>query len=356
MTSSGEKLFRINKMEALGKRIQPFIEPASVERFNASLKTASEGKKLSNIEINLKAGKEHITANISFAPIKKDGAVKQIHCVAVDISRMKAAEDAIRKEKEIVDREVTRRTAQLKREKRKIEKMLRLKTEFMNQLSHDLRTPLTPIAALLPSIRKKAADKDMKKRIEICMRNAEYLQGLVSSVLNLSRLDSGKISLNLEPLDIRSLVQESLMNLKSILNKSNITVTNKVEKSLIANADPIRLKEVLNNCIDNARKAMPDGGRITIVSKKDKNSVMISIIDTGKGMEPDTAKRVFDEFYKGDKSRHDPKSFGLGLNICQRIIKLHKGRMWIASKGLGKGCEVHFTIPIRARKKIYKVK
>jgi len=110
-------------------------------------------------------------------------------------------------------------------------------------------------------------------------------------------------------------------------------------------ADKLRFRELFENLASNAIKYTPKGGEtVTIDAKKEKKHVEVSVKDTGIGMNKRQIKRVFDEFYKADRSRHELESSGLGLSICKRIVEKHGGKIWVESKGLGKGSTFYFTL------------
>jgi signal transduction histidine kinase len=161
-------------------------------------------------------------------------------------------------------------------------------------------------------------------------------------------LDSGRVPLQIKKTDIQKLIAEKIAEKNEVLGVTKLQIINNVKDSIMLYIDPLRISEVLNNLLENARKYMKDDGTVTINSQINKREVIISVEDNGIGMSEDTIKHLFNEFYKADESRHDFSSFGLGLSICKKIIDMHGGKIWVESGGLGKGSTFYFSLPIKA--------
>jgi len=243
-------------------------------------------------------------------------------------------------------------TSDLKKSREKIErynktleKVLKQKDEFIHQLGHDLKNPLTPLVGLLPMIIEREEDPKNKEQLCIIHQNVEFMRDLIFETLELARLRSDKVKFNFEPLNLFEEVEKVIGTQKLFLDEHKIIAKNKVEKGIKIIADKLRLVEIFNNLISNAVKYTPeDGGTITIDAEEAKSSIKISVADTGIGMTKEQASLIFDEFYKADKSFHDLHSSGLGLSICKRIVEKHGGRIWVESPGHGKGSTFYFTL------------
>ena len=233
-----------------------------------------------------------------------------------------------------------------------VEKLLHQKDEFVNQLGHDLKTPLTPIIALLPVIQDYLDDPKVEELFEVVRRNSYYMKDLVNQTIELAKLNSSHIEFNFESVHLTSLIDEVITNNQYMLGEQHITVKNNVNDSFYVHADHLRLGEVFNNILTNAMKYMKgEGGDIIIDATRDATKITISVQDSGIGMTQDQISHIFEEFYKADQSRHDLHSAGLGLTICQRIIKKHGGAIWVESPGPGKGSTFYFTLPLEQDKK-----
>lgn len=233
----------------------------------------------------------------------------------------------------------------IERYNKTLEKVLKQKDEFIHQLGHDLKNPLTPLVGLLPMIIEREEDPKNKEQLCIIHQNVEFMRDLIFETLELARLRSDNVKFNFEPLNLFEEVEKIIGTQKLFLDEHKTIAKNKVEKGIMVTADKLRLVEIFNNLISNAVKyTLEEGGTITIAAEEAKTSVKISVKDTGIGMTKEQTSLIFDEFYKADKAFHDLHSSGLGLSICKRIVEKHGGRIWVESPGPGKGSTFYFTL------------
>jgi PAS domain S-box-containing protein len=226
-----------------------------------------------------------------------------------------------------------------------VEKLLAQKDEFISQLGHDLKTPLTPLVALMPRIVEREQDPDLRRLLEIAGHNVTYMKDLVQKTLQLARMNSLYVELDLEPLDLQTELDNTLRNYTVLFKTKAITLNNNIPPGITVRADRVLLGEVFNNLIANAVKYMDDEtGTITIDAAREQEAVVVSVRDTGIGMTREQLDKAFTEFYKADASRHDLESPGLGLTICRRIVERHGGRIWAESAGEGEGSTIIFTL------------
>jgi signal transduction histidine kinase len=224
-----------------------------------------------------------------------------------------------------------------------VERYVQQKNAFINQLGHDLKTPLTPIISLLPKLLKGGLDERGEKIVNLCLENARYMNNLVSKTLSLSRLNSSGLKLNLKSVDLGGALEKILVSL-GLNTGSRIEIVNRVDPAIRVLADPTKLRELLENLVHNAEKFTPDSGTITLEAEEKAGWISFSITDTGIGMTQDQLERMFDEFFKADESRHDRSAVGLGLSICRQIIEKHGGKIEALSEGPGKGLTVRFML------------
>ncbi|KAF5031877.1 Sensor histidine kinase WalK [anaerobic digester metagenome] len=226
-----------------------------------------------------------------------------------------------------------------------MEKLLAQKDEFISQLGHDLKTPLTPLVALMPRILQREQDPGLRRLLEITAHNITYMKDLVDKTLKLARMNSLYIELDLEPLNLRTELKNVLRNYEIPFRARAIILENNVPAEIVVRADRVLLGEIFDNLIANAVKYMQNGtGTISIGAARTEGVVIVAVRDTGIGMTREQIERAFVEFYKADPSRHDLESPGLGLAICRRIIERHKGRIWAESAGEGMGSTILFTL------------
>ncbi|GAX61101.1 multi-sensor signal transduction histidine kinase [Candidatus Scalindua japonica] len=230
----------------------------------------------------------------------------------------------------------------------KINQLLRQKDAFVNQLSHDLKTPLTPLLALLPMVANRTEDIESKRMLDLVMDNVKYMKNLTEMTLQLAQLNSSRISLKLEKVDLISEIGNVIKSLSSLFEENSIKVVNNTSSPLYVEADRMLIMEVFHNLISNTVKYTNGKGFVYFDAIIDSSeTITVSVRDNGIGMTEMQLKRVFEEFYKVDDSRNDRSSTGLGLSICQRIIEKHGGRIWVESQGIGQGTTIYFTLPVR---------
>ena len=233
----------------------------------------------------------------------------------------------------------------LKERTAEVEKLLRHKDEFITQLGHDLKTPLAPLVSLLPMVEKREKDPKSKELLEVTIHNVNYMKDLVIKTLQIARLSSPDVQLNIEDINLLQGVNNVIGSEKFVFKGNSIKIENKINEKISVKADKLRFEELFGNIITNAVKFTPgDSGTIAIDAKEDKDFVTVSVKDTGLGMTGEQLEHIFDEFYKADESRHELDSSGLGLSICKRIVEKHSGKIWAESPGKGMGTTIYFTL------------
>lgn len=229
-----------------------------------------------------------------------------------------------------------------------VNKLLLLKSMFIDNLSHDLGTPLTPLRTLLPLIKEEVKNPETKEMVETCIRNVEYISHVVNNTRELAELSS--INLLLKKENLFDIINELHKKYEVVFKSCNIKVQNNIDKNVFVKTEKNRLIQVFDHIISNAVNSMiKQGGILTFeskpITKESEYFVQISVKDTGVGLTKEQVNRIFDDFYKTDESRHKLDSTGLGLTICKNIIEKHNGKIWADSHGKGTGTTIYFTIP-----------
>jgi signal transduction histidine kinase/DNA-binding response OmpR family regulator len=274
---------------------------------------------------------------MALEPMVASGEDMLLLCLE-DITDRKKAETALADLNRTLEARVERRATE-------VYDLLRQKDEFVNQLGHDLKTPLVPLVALLPLAEQRTEDPKLIKMLQLSIRNVGYMQDLVEKILHLAQLNSTATPVTTESVDLLTLTRNVVASLAHLLDESQIAIDNKITSPLCVLTDPMELKEVFHNLISNAVKYTDRSGTITIDARPNGNMVTLSLTDTGIGMTPQQTRRVFDEFYKADEARGDHSSTGLGLSICRHIVERHRGRIWAMSPGIGLGTTIYFMLP-----------
>ena len=234
----------------------------------------------------------------------------------------------------------------IKERTKEVEALLKQKDEFINQLSHDLKSPLMPMTMLIPILEKKEEDPEKKEIFQVLNRNVEYMRNIAIKTLELAKLNSPKTKFTIEKLDLGKEIVRVLKNKSSIFKEKKIDVKNNISKNIFVNADKLRLEELLINILENSIKYSKEEGKITLDAEIDEDFVQVSIKDNGIGLTKNQIKYVFEEFFKADESRHDFQSSGLGMTISKKIVEKHNGEIWIESPGINKGATVFFTLQL----------
>lgn len=214
----------------------------------------------------------------------------------------------------------------------------KMKNEFISSISHELRTPLTSIHGWTQTLLYDLNDHELLEQgLEIIDSETTRLSNLVEDLLDFSRFTSGQIKMKKEVLNFKEIIQDMVNQLTPRALTSGIDlIANYGEDPVYVLADPNRMKQVLINLIDNAIKFTETGGTIVVDLTEDEDYVIFSVVDTGIGIAQDELKVITEKFYKGESSMSHT---GLGLSICEEIVKLHNGKMIIKSK-LGEGTTV----------------
>jgi len=224
----------------------------------------------------------------------------------------------------------------------------RLMASLLVQLGHDLRTPLTPLFALLPMIRDKCCDPQVVQILDICQSSVSHIQGLTSKALDLARLSSQTATVELVPVPLAGLAENSLSGCAELFAQRGITCRNLIEPHLKVQGTGEQLTLLFDNLLSNAARYAAANGEVSISTSRRDGELVVSVKDDGVGLEPEHASLIFDEFYKVDSSRHDLSTQGLGLAICRRVVGNHKGKIWAESPGKGMGTTIHFTLEAAA--------
>ena len=233
---------------------------------------------------------------------------------------------------------------------KEVEFLLKQKDEFINQLSHDLKSPLMPLTILIPLLEKQETDARKLEYIKVLKRNVEYMKNIAVKTLGLAKLNSPKTKFILEKINLNKEIQDVISNKTALAEHKHLKIINNIKKQFLIKADKLRLEELLSNLFENAIKYSHEKGSIIFDAIKEKDMVKISLKDTGLGLDKHQIKHIFEEFYKADQSRHDFDSSGLGLAICKKIIDRHQGTIWAESPGLEKGTTIYFTLPLYKEK------
>ena len=227
----------------------------------------------------------------------------------------------------------------------KIAQSERVKSEFITSISHELRTPLTAITGWGETlIYNETLDEDTSAGISIMLKEARRLTDMVEELLEFTRMEDGRFTLNVEPVDLAGELEDSILAYRELFNQDDFKIyyTPCHDDLPLIPADPNRLKQVFLNLFDNATKYAREGKRLDIGVETRGEFIAVIIRDFGPGIPPDELENVKMKFYKGSNSKE--RGSGIGLAVCDEIIRYHGGRLELENAG-GRGIRVTIWLP-----------
>jgi signal transduction histidine kinase len=215
-------------------------------------------------------------------------------------------------------------------------------TRALEEMAHELKNPLSVIIGysgfLLKNHKDKLTESERTRSLQSIQKNAGNLQELIEELLDAARLSSRKIILSKETFHAKEALEDAIDGVRLMAEEAGIVFTAECEEKCPVNADKTRLRQILINLITNAIKHTPRGGRVSVSAKiSPDGGVLFTVEDTGSGIEPEQAKRIFERFYQVPAAHgRESRGLGLGLNIVEGLVRLHKGRVWVDSEpGIG---------------------
>jgi signal transduction histidine kinase len=232
-------------------------------------------------------------------------------------------------------------------EAEKLQEVDGMKSRFFANISHEFRTPLTLIFGPAKDISDKTKEQDTKQSAGIIKRNASRLYGLVNQLLDLSKLEAGKMTLETSEQNIIPLLKGLVLSFTSLAERKKITLQfNTIEENLNVYIDKDKVEKVITNLLSNAFKFTPEGGKIDVTVEKLIKEVEIRIADNGIGIPKERIDKIFDRFYQVDGSHtREGEGTGIGLALTKELVELHKGKIKVESKE-GEGTTLTVLLPL----------
>src|SRR5260221_4928226 len=349
-----QRIFGYTADEMIGTSIMRLIPRERQGEEDKILARLRRGDRFDHFEtIRVTKDGRQLDCSLTISPIKyaygKGIGASQI---ARDITDRKLAEAALREAQSVAEAANAEKARLLESERiarAEAERASHMKDEFLATLSHELRTPLNAVLGWATVLRsKKHLDLEFVQGLETIDRNARVQAQIIDDLLDMSRIISGKVRLDVQQIDLPAVVFEAVdtmrvsasakgVRLQSVIDPLNSSVT----------GDPNRLQQVFWNLLSNAIKFTPKGGRVQVLLERVNSHVEVSVIDTGDGISPDFLPYIFDRFKQADASttrRHG--GLGLGLAIVKNLVELHGGSVRAKSGGLGKGATFIVSLPL----------
>jgi two-component system phosphate regulon sensor histidine kinase PhoR len=223
-----------------------------------------------------------------------------------------------------------------------------VRREFVANVSHELRTPVAALKALVETLEDGALEDPTAARDFLGRMHVEVdgLAQLIEELLELSRIESGRLPLRPQPLDIAPVVASAAERLRPQAERGGVRLVLDLPGDLPhVEADSERIQQVVVNLVHNAVKFTPPGGQVTVSAHEGDGEVSVVVADTGTGISEEALPRLFERFYKVDRARSSGGT-GLGLAIAKHLVQGHGGRIWAESAGEGRGATFSFTVPV----------
>ena len=320
-----EAILGYRKEEIIGKHLSALLPPERLHELAERRAQVEMSGALRDVEVLTKREDgDTIYLSLSVSPITDaEGNIVGFLRIAKDITEKKRYEE-------------------------RLNELDKLKSDFVSNVSHELRTPLTAIKGsvdnMLDGLTGDLNEKQNRYLVRI-KSNADRLARLINDLLDLSRIEAG-IKLKRTSLSLPTLAREVTESLGPMAAEKRITFEIEcADKNVIAWVDPDRIAEILTNLLGNAIKFTPTDGKVTVSLVQNGEWVKISVTDTGPGIPPDNASRIFDKFYQvSQPEQQKVEGTGLGLSIAKALVEIHGGKIWVESQA-GRGSIFSFTLP-----------
>jgi PAS domain S-box-containing protein len=329
---STERILGYKPDERVGKSIAELMEFVKMDdaKVQEEFAKIAKGKPIEGLElVVLKKDGTPVPMEINAVPVMVNGEFKGMRASMRDITEQKRAEET---------------NAQLEALKR----MSEMKARFVSSATHELRTPLVSIKGysdLIYSEKFGALVPKVKEMVGVVLSNTDRLSRLTEDLLDVQRIESGRLTLDVQPADMREIISRCIKEIKPIADKKKQALEVEMpEKPLKVKADPTRLSQVIINLLSNANKFTPEGGKIAVMVRENVDHIETAVSDNGMGLKAEDMKKLF-ELFPDIKKPANIKGMGLGLSISKGIVEAHGGKIEAHSEGEGKGATFTFTLP-----------
>lgn len=285
-----------------------------------------------------------------FRVMHKDGTVRwaEMHAGKIEFQEKPAVLATLI---DITERKLAE--VELKAARDRAQAASRAKSEFLANMSHDVRTPLNAIIGFSQILEDQyfgPLNEKQKEYVSDILESSRHLLGMINDILELSKIEAGKLTLIYSRFEIRPFLENCAMAIREQCLKRDIQLESRVTEDLEdvnICADEQRLRQVLHNLLANAVKFTPNGGAIRIKVSRNGGTMNFSVTDSGIGIDPQQQAKIFERFYQvdGGITKKTPGT-GLGLPLARKLVELHGGKIWVESEGIGKGSRFSFEIPL----------
>ena len=257
--------------------------------------------------------------------------------------------EALKESYEELEERVRSRTRELAKANEELVRLNKMKSDFVSAVSHELRTPLTSIKGYTSLVRGGKlgpVTSEQSERLEKINRHTDFLSGMISDLLDIARIESGRVGMTIRPIDISKVTETVADLLSPQLKEKDLQLRVLLTPNLPPiPADENQLQRVFTNLVSNAIRYTPNNGTITVQTTPSERFLQVDVIDTGYGIAPEDLSKLFQEFYRADNPvNRERKGTGLGLVLVKKIVEAHGGKISVSSQ-MGKGSCFSFTLP-----------
>ena len=349
-----ERIFGYTADEVIGKPVTILIPEGHLDEEPNILAQLRAGNRIEHYEtVRVRKDGTLIDISLTVSPIRgPHGKIVGASKIARDITEQRQARHALDEAYETTKSaraEAEKAAADNERLYRQAEESSRLKEEFLATISHELRTPLSAILGWARMLRLGQITKENEtKALDTIERNARAQAQLVDDLLDVSRIITGKLRMDVRPSDPNSFIDAAVESVRPAAEAKGVRVQKVIDTGPVSiPGDPVRLQQVVWNLLSNAIKFTPRGGRVQIRSERVNSHLEIVVSDTGQGIPADFLPHVFDRFRQADqKTSRQHGGMGLGLSIVRHLVELHGGSVSAISEGEGRGATFTVMLPI----------
>jgi PAS domain S-box-containing protein len=353
MNAATERIFGYSREELIGKTVDQLVPQELRNRHvhHRSAYAQIPARRPMGTGLHLQGQRKDGTrfpVEISLSPVNSGEGVR-VSAVIRDVTDRQKAEQEFRDMQHRLTAELSTANRELEIRSREAEQANRLKSEFLASISHELRSPLHTIigfSELLDEQLEGPLNEKQKRFVSHIQKDSLHLLDLINDILDLSKIEAGKLDLHLETCDALDAVREVLSSIGPRANAKQISVELKSCASLRVYADRLRFKQILLNLLSNAVKFTPEAGRVSVECSEHHGFAEFSVSDTGLGIPEQEHETIFDKFYQvGSTTKGVREGTGLGLAITKHLVEEHGGHISVASE-VGQGSRFTFTVPL----------
>jgi len=349
-----ERIFGYTADEVIGKPVTILIPEGHLDEEPTILAQLRAGNRIEHYEtVRVRKDGTLIDISLTVSPIRgPHGKIVGASKIARDITEQRQARHALDEAYEATKSaraEAEKAAADNERLYRQAEESSRLKEEFLATISHELRTPLSAILGWARMLRLgQLSEENETKALDTIERNARAQAQLIDDLLDVSRIVTGKLRMDVRPVDPNSFIDAAVEAVRPAAEARGVRLQKVIDTGPVSiPGDPVRLQQVVWNLLSNAIKFTPRGGRVQIRSERVNSHLEIVVSDTGQGIPADFLPHVFDRFRQADqKTSRQHGGMGLGLSIVRHLVELHGGTVSATSEGEGRGAIFTVMLPV----------